>query len=376
MPTLGVSTSGSRANRPTATPSTSRSAIVAAVDRVSDRGEPLERVLDAVGQLAPLDVCLVIDDVHELPPGSTAAELLGGLVARLPPHVHLVLAGRSAPPMSLDLRRAAGEVIDIRIDELAFTATEVDALVRSVGRDPRTEHGLGGFAGWPSLVRLALSAPDGSAPQFLWEEIVASLPVAEQRLLLALATLGWGTASDVAWVAGVGDGGCDPLVDARLESLARCVPLVSGDTDGWYRVHHLWEDAVERIFTDEERAGHQTTGPRAVPAPSGDAAHRVERAALGRRRGAPSGVSMPRPRHRRRAARRHRGALVGRCPRGGPRLAGSPVAADRPPPRPRLRRPAPRRRARQGDRRVRADGGSQRGSRRPRPRDGHRPHAR
>ena len=228
---------------------------MAAVDRVSDRGEPLERVLDAVGQLAPLDVCLVIDDVHELPPGSTAAELLGGLVARLPPHVHLVLAGRSAPPMSLDLRRAAGEVIDIRIDELAFTATEVDALVRSVGRDPRTEHGLGGFAGWPSLVRLALSAPDGSAPQFLWEEIVASLPVAEQRLLLALATLGWGTASDVAWVAGVGDGGCDPLVDARLESLARCVPLVSGDTDGWYRVHHLWEDAVERIFTDEERAG-------------------------------------------------------------------------------------------------------------------------
>ena len=221
MPTLGVSTSGSRANRPTATPSHLGSAIVTAVDRVSDRGEPLERVLDAVGQLAPLDVCLVIDDVHELPPGSTAAELLGGLVARLPPHVHLVLAGRSAPPISLDLRRAAGEVIDIRIDELAFTATEVDALVRSVGRDPRTEHGLGGFAGWPSLVRLALSAPDGSAPQFLWEEIVASLPVAEQRLLLALATLGWGTASDVAWVAGVGDGGCDPLVDARLESLAR-----------------------------------------------------------------------------------------------------------------------------------------------------------
>ena len=239
------------------------------------------RVLDAIGELAPIDVCLVIDDVHELPAGSTAAELLGELIARLPPHAHLVLAGRSAPPITLDGRRAAGQVVDIGTVDLAFTPTEVDALARSLGQNDRSDDGLERFAGWPSLVRLALSAPDGSAPQFLWEEIVAGLSAAEQRLLLALATLGWGTASDAAWVAGSGDGGYDPLVEARLESLAAHVPLVSGDAGGWYRVHHLWEDVVERIFPDDRARRDAAAGARPVPAPSGHAADRMERAAVG-----------------------------------------------------------------------------------------------
>jgi LuxR family transcriptional regulator, maltose regulon positive regulatory protein len=231
-------------------------AVVAALGQTNDRGKPIEQILDAVGRLAPIDVCIVIDEVHELPPQSTAAELLTELVARLPPHAHLVLAGRTAPPIPLALRRAAGHVVEVGIDELAFTPTEVNALATSLGRDAAaSEPGLGKFAGWPSLVRLALSAPEGSAPQFLWEEVVGGLTAEAQRLLLALATLGWGTASDVAWVAGSGDGGSDPLIDARLESIASNVPLVSGDADGWYRIHRMWEEAVERIFSDEDRAG-------------------------------------------------------------------------------------------------------------------------
>jgi LuxR family transcriptional regulator, maltose regulon positive regulatory protein len=227
------------------------SAMIAALGQRSDRGEPVERVLDAIDRIAPIDVCVVIDDAHELPPRSTAADLLGELVTRLPPHAHLVLAGRTDPPIPPATRRD----VEIGIEALAFTPTEVDALARSLGRDADGEPRGGQFAGWPSLVRLAISAPNGSAPQFLWEEIVAGLPGAEQRLLLALATLGWGTPSDVAWVAGSGDGGFDPLVDARLESLVANVPLVSGDADGWYRIHHLWEEAVERIFPEAERTG-------------------------------------------------------------------------------------------------------------------------
>ncbi len=43
-------------------------------------------------------------------------------------------------------------------------------------------------------------------------------------------------------------------VDARLESLAVNVPLVSGEPDGWYRIHHLWEEAVERSSPSDERS--------------------------------------------------------------------------------------------------------------------------
>ena len=42
---------------------------------------------------------------------------------------------------------------------------------------------------------------------------------------------------------------------SRLDMIATDVPLVSGDADGWYRVHHLWEEAAERIFSDEDRVG-------------------------------------------------------------------------------------------------------------------------
>ena len=254
------------------------SAVVSALGQDNLRGEPVERILDAVGHLAPIDVCVVIDDVHEVPPQSTAAALLTELVVRLPPHAHLVLAGRTAPPFPLPVRRAAGQLVEVGIDELAFTPTEVNALATSLGRDAAPgELGLGKFAGWPSLVRLALSAPEGSAPQFLWEEVVAGLSGPARCLLLALATLGWGTASDVAWVAGSGDGGSDPLVDARLDMIASNVPLVSGDADGWYRVHHLWEEAVERIFSIDDRVGMRQRALELFQRRRRDVANRLER---------------------------------------------------------------------------------------------------
>ena len=152
-------------------------AILAALDRHSDRRDPMQRVLDALGQLAPLDVCLVFDDVHEVrrrvvrrrPPRRPRA-------GRCPPHVHLVFSGRRQPPVPLARLRAAGQVVDVDVTELAFTDDEADALAELGGCEPSRLAGLSALAGWPSLIRLWLSAPAGSAPQQLLEEIVAALP--------------------------------------------------------------------------------------------------------------------------------------------------------------------------------------------------------
>ena len=336
-------------------PATSASAVVAALGQASDRGEPIERILDAVGRLAPIDVCIVIDDVHEVPPQvdrgrSCSAEL----VVRLPPHAHLVLAGRTAAADPA-VRCAVPPARWSRSGSTSWRSPRPRSTPwrrHSAARRHRANWGSADFAGWPSLVRLALSAPEGSAPQFLWEEVVAGLSAEARRLLLALATLGWGTASDVAWVAGSGDGGSDPLVDARLDMIAANVPLVSGDADGWYRVHHLWEEAVERIFSDEDRVGDATAGARVVPAAAGHVAYRLERAAVGRRPRRWVGVPRARARTGRRVADRHGGALAGRRSGVGPRHAGPAPARSRPPPCPRLRRPAPRRRTRRRRRRA------------------------
>ncbi len=240
---------GCRANQATATPSTSPSTVLAALGRSSDRRNPAQRVLDGLGQLAPIDVCLLFDDLHELPAGSSGEQLLAEIVRELPPHAHVVLSGRRQPSLPLARRRAAGQVVDVGVDGLAFTDTEVAALVELLGQTSTRLDELGGLAGWPSLVRLALSAPHGSPPQFLWEEIVAALTIDERRALLALATLGWGTTADVETVAGGG-----PL---DLGALAGKVPLIHRDDDGWFGVHQLWEDAVERIFPEVERRAPQ-----------------------------------------------------------------------------------------------------------------------
>jgi DNA-binding SARP family transcriptional activator len=224
-------------------------AVLAALGRASDRRDPAQRVLDALGQLAPIDVCVLFDDLHELPAGSSGERLLVELVRELPPHAHVVLAGRRQPGVPLARRRAAGQVVDVGVGGLAFTDTEVAALIDLLGQDTTRLDGLAGLAGWPSLVRLALSAPHGSPPQFLWEEVVAALTLDERRALLALATLGWGTTADVETVAGGG-----PL---DLDALAGKVPLIHRDDDGWFGVHQLWEDAVERIFPEVERSAPQ-----------------------------------------------------------------------------------------------------------------------
>ncbi len=223
--------------------STLADAIASSLDYQGDRRDPLEHVLEAFGRHAPIDVCLILDDLHEIPPSTTGADLLVRLAAELPPHAHLALAGRDPTSIPLARRRAAEQVVDIGAEDLAFTSTETAALAREVGTGDGTGR-LDALGGWPSLVRLALSAPDGSAPQFLWEEVVATLTHDERRHLGGLATLGWGTTADVQAVSG----GAAP----DLSALAARVPLVRCHEHGRYVVHQLWENAVDRIFAPDE----------------------------------------------------------------------------------------------------------------------------
>ena len=217
-------------------------AILSTLDATPRRGSNVERILDALRGVAPVDVCLILDDLHELPAMSTGLELIRDLAARLPAHAHLVLSSREPVPIPLARRRAAGQVEELGADALAFSETEVSALAEMLGGD----HGrCTELAGWPSLVRLVLSAPPGALRQFLWEEVVAGLPIADRSGLLALAVLGTGSAEELVAVAG------EPF---DIDRLVETVPLLYRDTEGRYGAHDLWADAIERIFPASEIA--------------------------------------------------------------------------------------------------------------------------
>jgi LuxR family transcriptional regulator, maltose regulon positive regulatory protein len=193
-------------------------------------------VVDALIRRAPLEVCLLLDDVHEIPPGSPGAALLREVASTLPATAHLVLSGREAPDVPLARREATGEVIRIGGEDLAFTDVEVRALARRLGRDARNAEPL---HGWPAMVRLALTAGPAAPWQYAREEVLSRISDLQRQALAALAALGTGTAREVAEVTG---GSVD------LDDLAAQVPLVGVLDDGRYRAHDLWAEAVPRIM--------------------------------------------------------------------------------------------------------------------------------
>jgi LuxR family transcriptional regulator, maltose regulon positive regulatory protein len=216
-------------------------ALLDAVGHDHSRTAPGARdVIEALIGWAPLEVCLLLDDVHEIPAGSPGAALLREVAMALPATGHLVLSGRDEPDLPLARREAAGEVVRVSGADLAFTEVEVAALARRLGQDAAVAMAL---QGWPALVRLALAAGSSAPWRYAREEILSRLPGPQCRALAALAALGSATAGEVAAVTG------GPVA---LDDLVRRIPLVRVLDDGRYRAHDLWTDAVTRTLPAQE----------------------------------------------------------------------------------------------------------------------------
>ncbi|MGH3032974.1 MAG: LuxR C-terminal-related transcriptional regulator [Gaiellaceae bacterium] len=204
-------------------------------------------------------VVLVLDDYHVVR-NEGIHEGMAFLVEHLPPTLHLVLSGRSDPPLPLPRLRASGELVEIRAQELRFTTEEAAALLNGVlglGVDPgdvtRLQQRAEGWAAGLYLAALSLRGrPDAHefiqafagderhVVDYLGAEVLDSQPEAIRTFLLQTAIL---------------DRLCGPLCDAvtdaegsaaMLEEIERSnlfvVPL---DTKRqWYRYHRLFGELL------------------------------------------------------------------------------------------------------------------------------------
>ena len=205
--------------------------IVGALGGAPFDGDPLAAVLAALRACAPVDVCVVLDDVHLLGGESTATRLLGDVVRHLPANAHLVLAGREPPPIPLARLRAADDVVELTADDLTFTDQEISHLAAEVGRDPRDADGYGG---WPALVRVALAARHDVATGFAREEVLHDLAPEARRALYVLALAGTATDEFVSAIVGA---------PVDLAALADRVPLISAVGTA-HRAHDLWSEVL------------------------------------------------------------------------------------------------------------------------------------
>ncbi|MGY1666204.1 LuxR C-terminal-related transcriptional regulator [Geodermatophilus sp. SYSU D00696] len=236
-----------------------------AVPRLPSRDPAfLATVADAV-DLLPEPVRLVLDDVHEL----TASEPRHGLAALVrdrPPGLHLVLAGRTDPPLPLSRMRVAGELAEIRAEALRFSVPEADTMLASADVEASPEQVrllVEQTEGWAAGLRLAaLSLRETDDPDrfltdfvgngravsdYLVGEVLARLPADVLDLLRALSVCDQLSAPLAVAVSG------RPDAAEVLDAMERDTSLVLSSGQGrlWYRVHpllrsHLLADLTRR----------------------------------------------------------------------------------------------------------------------------------
>ncbi len=216
-------------------------------------------VRDALDAL-PVRIALVLHDVHHVvAPG--AVEGLTELVAAPPAGMHLILCSRLDPLLSLGAVRSAGNLREIRVDQLRYSPEETAAALRGSGvcltrAQVRAAHACTG--GWPAGVRLVAAAlRTGGDPDTFLERFAAdSRPVGDFLVGEVLAAL---PAADRAALATVGVGEeADPEV---LDRIARETGLVAkmSEPGAGFRVDALVQAHLQAEFR-----------PRSTPAGTGD----------------------------------------------------------------------------------------------------------
>jgi LuxR family transcriptional regulator, maltose regulon positive regulatory protein len=203
-------------------------------------------------------VVLVIDDLHELhAPGALAQ--LTRLLTNLPPNAHAVLATRHDLRLRLHQLRLAGELAEIRGEDLRFTERETRELLDASGitlseaggalLHQRTE-------GWAAGLRLAaisladhpdperfvteFSGSERTVAEYLIAEMLERQPDDIQNLLLR-TSLPDRVNGDLADLL-TGRSGSEQILLELEDANAFVVSLDPERT--WFRYHHLFADLL------------------------------------------------------------------------------------------------------------------------------------
>ena len=197
-------------------------------------------------------VILVLDDLHLL----TEPAVLDGLsylLRNAAPGLHLVVASRADPLLPLHRYRVAGQLAEIRADDLAFGVKESGLLLAHHGLTLPTsmlERITGRTEGWAAGMRLAalslqgredpgqfvkeLETGDSAITSYLVEEVLNAQPAPVRAMLLRTSVLDSFSADLVCELTG------DPRWVDRLPALARGNAFIRPLGHGWYRYHSLF----------------------------------------------------------------------------------------------------------------------------------------
>lgn len=218
----------------------------------------------------PERLVLVLDDYHVIT-APAVHESLALLLDHLPPHVHLVVAARGDPLLPLGRLRAAGELSELRTDELALTDAEVAAVLARVPgldlSDADAQRLARRTEGWPtglSLAAASLAGRGGDTAAFIEEftgtdryvldylcrEVINQLPADECAFLLRTSVLDRLNPALCTAVTGRSDAA------AVLDRFDRAGVFLMALDPGrrWYRHHRLFGELLRHELALAEPA--------------------------------------------------------------------------------------------------------------------------
>ena len=218
----------------------------------------VERLLEDLAVLEE-QVWLVIDDLHGL--GSAEAlRQLELLIMRAPAALRFVLVARRDLRLGLHRLRLAGELTEIRADDLRFSRTEARALLDAAGvalSDSALDLLYSRTEGWAAGLRLAALSlsghpdPEGFAAEFggsertvaeyLMAEVLERQPEEARQLLLRTSILPR-VNGELADLLTGGSGG--ERVLQRLEEAGAFVISLDARRS-WFRYHQLFADLLQ-----------------------------------------------------------------------------------------------------------------------------------
>lgn len=206
---------------------------------------------------------LLLDDYHCIE-NPEIHEALQYLLKHLPANLALYIGSRSLPPIALAKLKAADQLVVFDSQDLGFSDAEAQALLQDANQLHLDECDVALLRqrtdGWAAVLQLAalslravgdrhqwisdFHANKGSVADFLAEEVLAQLPVAQADFLARIAIAERFCAPLCLAITGDADNSASlaKLRDSRLL-------VQSLDEQGyWYRLHPLFRDFLIEIY--------------------------------------------------------------------------------------------------------------------------------
>ncbi|SOD72467.1 LuxR family maltose regulon positive regulatory protein [Jatrophihabitans sp. GAS493] len=229
----------------------------------TDTGQFMAALVEALPGSQP--VTLVLDDAHVLSNPSLLAEI-DAVIRYGFPRWRIVLSTRSDPLLPLHRYRLAGQMTELRADDLAMTRAEARALLTAHDvtlRQSELAMLTHRTEGWAAGLRLSamsmagsrdpgrfvtqLALDQGSVGEYLMEEVLDRQSAPARRLLIQTSFLDEVTGPLAAAVTGI-ENSSELLADmARTNSFV----IPQGNEPGRYRYHQLLAEILNYLSRRE-----------------------------------------------------------------------------------------------------------------------------